>query len=408
MLSVLSTILYIVVFLLCLSVLIVVHELGHLTAAKVFKVYCYEFSIGMGPAIFKHKKKGGETQFSLRAVPFGGYVAMYGEETEENRENEETIDPSRSINGINKWKKCIILLAGVTMNAVLAFVVFFVKNAAFTQRTLIVNAVNVVEGSKAELAGITNQLVFDCYDEWDKETHSSAMLTTNGKLTLNDDSIVDTRVVLIPDSTFDNPKFGYILYGVDGASYTTTVSYTEKDFKSLTFYLTTKEDTPKTYEISLNVVDGVIEDSGLRCFVYSYRYTFGQSVKQSLKDFGNSATAIIDSFGMLFSGEAKVDQLTGVVGIGFVAKEYLDKYGVSTFIYLWGLISVNLAIVNLVPFPGLDGWQILVTVAEGITRKKFPEKVKNIVSVIGIGLLLIAMVALLAKDIWVYILQGLF
>ena len=77
--EVLMTFLYILLFLVFLSVLIIIHELGHLAAAKAFRVYCLEYSIGMGPLIFKHKRKNGETQFSLRAIPFGGYVSMYGE-----------------------------------------------------------------------------------------------------------------------------------------------------------------------------------------------------------------------------------------------------------------------------------------------------------------------------------------
>ena len=78
--NVLMIVLYILLFLVFLSILIIIHELGHLAAAKAFNVYCLEYSIGMGPLLFKHKRKNGETQFSLRAIPFGGYMAMYGEE----------------------------------------------------------------------------------------------------------------------------------------------------------------------------------------------------------------------------------------------------------------------------------------------------------------------------------------
>ena len=72
----------------------------------------------------------------------------------------------------------------------------------------------------------------------------------------------------------------------------------------------------------------------------------------------------------------------------------------------WGFISVNLAIFNLLPFPGLDGWQLLVLIIEGTTRKKIPEKVKNIVSLVGIGLLLLLMVFIVGKDVYNYIIQG--
>ena len=81
---------------------------------------------------------------------------------------------------------------------------------------------------------------------------------------------------------------------------------------------------------------------------------------------------------------------------------------VATFIYLWGLISVNLAIFNLLPFPGLDGWQLLVLIVEGITHKKIPDKAKNIVSFIGLVILLGFMAFILFKDVWKYIIQGIF
>ena len=80
--NVLMTILYILLFVVCLSVLIMIHELGHFTAAKIFKVYVQEFSIGFGPALIHKKRKNGESYFSLRVIPFGGYVSMYGEGVE--------------------------------------------------------------------------------------------------------------------------------------------------------------------------------------------------------------------------------------------------------------------------------------------------------------------------------------
>ena len=115
--SILTTILYILLFIVCLSLLIMIHELGHFSAAKIFKVYVQEYSIGFGPALIHKKRKNGETQFTLRGIPFGGYVSMYGEGVE--LPDGVTVDESRSLNGIKPWKRAIILLAGVTMNAVL-------------------------------------------------------------------------------------------------------------------------------------------------------------------------------------------------------------------------------------------------------------------------------------------------
>ena len=119
----LGTVLNIVIFIVSLGALIVIHELGHLSTAKLFKVYCYEFSVGMGPALFKHKRKGGETIFSVRALPIGGYVAMAGEDmddSEKDSDHSEVVVPKeRTIEGIARWKRVIIMGAGVFLNFIL-------------------------------------------------------------------------------------------------------------------------------------------------------------------------------------------------------------------------------------------------------------------------------------------------
>ena len=140
----------IIVFILGLSLLITIHELGHFIVAKIFGVYCHEFSIGMGPAIFSKKK--GETKYSVRWLPIGGYVSMAGEEVNSNikdedpnvinaeivekdaetnkiKEDEEEmpdIPYERTINGIKAWKRFLVIGAGVFMNFVLAYILFFI------------------------------------------------------------------------------------------------------------------------------------------------------------------------------------------------------------------------------------------------------------------------------------------
>ena len=133
----LGTILNIVIFIVSLGALIVIHELGHLSTAKLFKVYCYEFSVGMGPALFKHKRKGGETIFSVRALPIGGYVAMAGEDmddSEKDSDHSEVVVPKeRTIEGIARWKRVIIMGAGVFLNFILGYVLFFINYSCVEQ-----------------------------------------------------------------------------------------------------------------------------------------------------------------------------------------------------------------------------------------------------------------------------------
>ena len=93
----------------------------------------------------------------------------------------------------------------------------------------------------------------------------------------------------------------------------------------------------------------------------------------------------------------------GIVAVGFETTSVLQNFGWGKFIYIWGALSVNLAIINLLPFPGLDGWQLLVLIVEGTTKKKIPNKVKTIVSIVGLALLFTFMGVLLFKDVFRYI-----
>ena len=401
----LTTVLYILLFIILLSVLIIIHELGHLTAAKVFNVYCLEFSIGMGPLLWKHKKANGETQISLRAIPFGGYVSMYGEGVE--LPDGVQVDESRAIHGIAKWKQAIVLVAGVFMNAVLALVIFFIGNVACEQKTFeYANKIAVMPDSICEKAGLVNQDILSFDENWNDDR--TFLLNDVGSITFVDDTTKEIKVALQYASSYKEPVYAYTFYGYESGAIKTSIVYVE-NIKSVSFNLQTKKDDVTTdHPVTINFTDGKMPDCGLRVYVKNFRYTFGEAVGQTFKDFGRSATAITDSLGMLFTGQVGVDQMSGIVGIGFEAKTILDDLGVAKFIYLWGLISVNLAIFNLLPFPGLDGWQLFVVIIEGITRKKIPDKVKNIVSFIGLMILFLFMFFILFKDVWVYILGGLF
>ena len=131
----------IIYFIVALVVLVMVHEFGHFITAKMFNVYVSEFSIGFGPLIFKKKK--GETEYSLRAIPFGGYCALAGENLEDAA-NYKDIPPERFLCGIKKWKRAIIMIAGVTLNLVLAFFLFL---GYFTTSQTILIATGIFKSS---------------------------------------------------------------------------------------------------------------------------------------------------------------------------------------------------------------------------------------------------------------------
>lgn len=421
--SVLMTILYILLFIFCLSVLIVIHELGHLTAAKIFKVYCLEYSIGFGPALIHKRRKGGETYFSLRVIPFGGYVSMYGEGVE--LEEGVTIDESRSLEGIKKWKKAIILLAGVTMNAVLALTLFFITNVSFSSQMCYFANMTIQEGSKAAIAGLkTGDIIaLDSYVDSTKKNYEGDLhlIDMNSVVTYSNGETQEVYSYL-DLSTFKNYKNLNLnkfltIYGTKVVDGQKTVNYANKiaidnNFKSLhlTIQRMNFEDkNSEEYTISKHPItiekdsSGQIENFGYELYLKTTPpLSFGKAIVQSFVDFGESSTLIVRALGTLFTKETW-SQMGGIVAIGFQSTSVLQNFGWGKFIYLWGALSVNLAIINLLPFPGLDGWQLLVLIVEGATKKKIPNKVKTIVSIVGLVILFAFMGVLLFKDAFTYI-----
>ena len=166
----LSWILSILLFIISLGILIAIHEFGHFLAAKAFNVYVQEYAIGMGPKLFSKKRKLGETYFSLRAVPFGGFCSMYGEDV--TIEEGIRIPKERGLEGVSHVKRFVIFGAGIAMNFVLAYLLFFINCAAFPQSSYYLNVLDVPEMSLARQAGIKNHdlLTFDTVEQIDPNT----------------------------------------------------------------------------------------------------------------------------------------------------------------------------------------------------------------------------------------------
>ena len=421
---VLAIILYIVLFILCLSILIMIHELGHFTAAKIFKVYVQEYSIGFGPALVHKKRKNGETYFSLRVVPFGGYVSMYGEGTELEKDVE--VDASRSLEGIRRWKRAIIMAAGVTMNAVLALHIFFIYNVAFTQTSCYYNVASISEGSIAYQAGLKtgDYMAFDSYVSKNENDYKDNLhLLDNASVITNKDGSTTEVFTYLNLDNFVNYKEENLKFSKFIAFYQSkidgeivTVDYSKQvsvdaNFSSLKLTLSTlvpNEETKEVdvvpHEMIVASSDGTIEDIGYSLYLDVQKpLPFFKALGQSFVDFGNSSIVIFKALGTLFT-KSTWESMGGIVAIGFQTTSILENFGWGRFIYIWGVLSVNLAIVNLLPFPGLDGWQLLVLAVEGISKKKIPNKVKTIVSLVGIGLLFTFMIVLVFKDFFTYIL----
>jgi len=474
------TFVYILLFILFLSILIVVHELGHLTAAKIFNVYCRDFSIGFGPAFLHKKRKGGETYFSLRCIPFGGFVSMYGEGQEGLFEGEENIDVSRRLDKIKKWKQAIIMVAGVTMNAVLALVFFFISEQACVQYAFSINyatykddsivlkAINETEGmdkdkaiylrgvankdgnstSYASLCGPYISYIDEGCEKYIENYDKFLKAENEVIITYKDGTIIDATVC-INQSKFTKDNLTYNNMICLFPNYDKQVTKTVKDGEEeITFKYTWRyadisnpikiDETIMSVKFRIanceyKITDGLLDaqeatkvstknfielisepgkmaDLGVSMYMLTYWNNYQplkdrngvtidtNAIKKTFVDFGNSSVLIFKGLASLFTPNGWKN-VGGIIAIGAATSSTLANYGIGKFLYYWGLISVNLAIVNLFPFPGLDGWQLIVLGVEGITRKKVPMKAKSIMSLIGIGLLFVLMILIIIKDI---------
>ena len=444
----LITVLDIVIFIVSLGILIIIHELGHLTTAKIFKVYCYEFSIGMGNAIYTHKpdpKKGQETAFSIRALPIGGYVSMAGEDLEdaEGVDKSIVVPRERTIEGISRWKRIIIMFAGVFMNFLLAYLLFFINYAAVPQTVAHYdsNQVFVVEDSKASLAGLQDNDAIesinqDFYYIGEDGTYSSEKDDSTGV-----QEITRYAYESEPDNLLEyNNSISSVLSG--NIYYTTTdgeivvktyspKSEGDKRVISITYERDGEEKTVTIVTLAENSDgDFTWETIGISATYDTVNYTAGEALGLAWDQWLTGCSAIFVALANMFtpSGFAQVGGIVAVFSVSSLAV----SIGLNAVLYLWGMISVNLAIFNLLPFPGLDGWQILVTIIEGIAvrikkiknKNKYVNlseeekeklmaedqlkeaknkirynKIKNIVSYIGLIILVVLAVVLVIKDI---------
>lgn len=344
------------VFALVLSIIVIVHELGHLITAKKIGVYCNEFSIGMGPKIYSYQSKKSETAYSLRALPIGGYVMMAGE-----AEASDLVDVpfERTINGIARWKRLIVMLAGIFMNMVLAFVVFatiFSMNGVIREPKPII--ANVVEGYPAADAGLKK----------DDEIIS---------LTFSDGSTIHPK-------TFTEASFGIMTF--KGSP----IEFEVKRGSELLKITVTpvKDPNSDNYVIGINSPQGELEKVG---FFETLQFTAGFLV--------NMVGQIFQSLKWLVRGKG-LDNVGGPIAIFKITSEVTSSG--FNFLYFWNLIgslSVSLAVMNLLPIPIFDGGRALLTIIEMIIRKPIPEKIENFVMMVGFIFVILLMGFFIFNDI---------
>lgn len=351
------------------SLLILFHELGHFTAAKAFGVQVNEFALFMGPVLWKKQK--GETLYSLRLIPIGGFCEMEGE-------NGDSVSP-RSFTAAPWWKRLVILVAGPAMNLVMGFALFLCFFAP--QERYIVPVVDHVEQNSA--VGAFGQ---------------------------------DTVGL----------KEGDRILEVDGSKI-----YMYNDFELILTANTDIENNPQNKHDLVLLRDGervelkdfpmqkrnFQEEDGSSSLRYGFNFgsvkrSFSSLLSQTWNAVLSNVRMVYISLKMLFTGKAGLKDMSGPVGIVQMMSETSAQssslyYAFLNMLSFGGLISVNLGIMNLLPIPALDGGRsvgvLLTALVEGITRKKINPKYEGYIHGAGMIALLALMGLIMFKDIFVIV-----
>lgn len=349
-----SVLFNLLIFVLVLGIIVLIHELGHLLAAKYFGIYCHEFAIGMGPVLFKLKKPNWETTYSIRLLPIGGFVAMAGED--EPLEDVE-VPEERTLPGVKAWKRLIVMLAGVAMNIILAFVIFW----GLTANLGVVDipdaqVATVQENSPAEEAGLLagDNIV---------------------KINFHDGSSLepkDFNDIFIALSTYG--EYGFELE-IDRAdeSFTTKI---EPEWY----------DQEERYLLGITAPQAEHREVG-----------FFASIPLAIYEIKDVVVQFFFIITRLFRGIG-LDAIGGPIGIYEITSQ-VQTQGFVFFLNLVALLSVNLAIVNLIPIPVMDGGRALLTGIEIIIGRPINKKLENAIMMIGVALILALFVFIMANDI---------
>ncbi len=338
----------IIIALIFFSIIVLVHELGHFLTAKAVGIYAEEFSIGMGPRLFKYEGK--ETVYSFRVLPIGGYVKFLGEDEDSN-------DP-RAFTNAKVWQRIMVIASGPIMNFILAVILLTVSYSTYGIFDEYIPVIGgVMKDFPAEQAGMQ----------------------------------VGDRIIEINDidiSGLDNNKAVDKIRDI----------INDNGDKSLNVVIK-RGDQLKSFELIPK-----FDEEGQRHqlgFYFDYsmkRLNILSSIGLSIKKTGEVIKVMVLTLGeIIFKGNA-IDNLAGPVGIvGEIGKA--AKAGFLQLLNLGILITINLGIVNLIPFPALDGGRLVLLIVEGLRGKPIDRKKEGFIHLIGFVLLILLMIIVTYKDI---------
>ncbi|PIP87325.1 hypothetical protein COW81_00855 [Candidatus Campbellbacteria bacterium CG22_combo_CG10-13_8_21_14_all_36_13] len=360
----------IIIFILVLIILILVHELGHFLFAKMFGIRVDEFGLGFPPRIWGYKPKGSETTYSINAIPFGGFVKIYGEDYDSI---EGDPDRNRSFVLQDKWKQTLVLFAGILFNIILAWILIsstllvgvnYGTSDRYSDRVIDPGVVvaNVLSDSPADVGGLMlgDKILF---------------VSSNGVSIQGDE--------VNPDSITE------VIKGSDGSDMDFLVKRGEEN---VTLKVTPSEEIiPGSFAIGVSMINsGKLKLPPHLAIVEGARITYELT-----------GSIIGGVWGLLkdtFSGNGSMANVVGPVGIAGLVGD-ASRMGFVALIIFVAMISLHLAVLNLIPFPALDGGRILFVIIEKIKGSPLNPKIVSSINLIGFGLLLLLLLFVTYKDI---------
>ena len=353
----------IVIAVLVFGLLIFIHELGHYVAARIFHVRVFEFAIGMGPKLIWYESKKTGIVYALRMIPFGGFVSMEGELSEDANAEEALRDmpePLRdprlgALASKPAWQRLIVHAAGALQNLLFGFLICVILTCTMTAGGTEIGAFRPVEGETVTSEGQGLMVGVEVIRVGSRRVYTAEQLYYE----------------IVHQGGTDKPL-------------TLTV---RRDGEVRTFDITfpTQKENGETF--------GVID------FVpYAVHKDFGTVVTQSFHRAGYLVRMVWDSIIDLVTGRYSLRAVSGPIGTAGVISD-AAKSGFNTLLLLTALISVNLGIFNLLPLPALDGGHIFYTLIELVSRRRLPPKIVGIIDAVGMFLLFGLMIVVTAKDI---------
>lgn len=338
-------------FILILGITVMIHETGHFLFAKKAGVYIYEFSIGMGPRLFKFKRKNDETEYSIRLLPIGGYVQLAGEDYESD--DKLSIPKGKRLQEKSFLQNFMIMVAGVFFNFLLALIIFFIVglNNGYANNKPIIS--EVLTDTPASMVGLQS---------------GDIITKVNGHFVNNIDKLMLELTIL------------------DNENVTLNIKRDNKEIVvNMVLEKVTNEDNTISYKCGFTVNQDISKG-------------FIPAIKYSITKFISLIEQMIFIVFYLITGKLSLSSLSGPVGIFTLVGE-TAKMGLINLIYLMGYLSLNVGFINILPFPAFDGGRIFLLLIEKIRGKKNNPIVENTINSIGFILLMILMLFVTINDI---------